>query len=33
MVPESLMSQAQRILDAFNAGDYAIDENFDPNVD
>jgi hypothetical protein len=31
MVPESQMDEARRILAAFNAGDYAIDENFDPN--
>ena len=30
MVPESQMADAQRILAAFNAGEYAIDENFDP---
>jgi len=33
MVPESQMADAQRILAAFNAGEYAIDENFDPNSD
>jgi hypothetical protein len=33
MVPESQMDAAQRILAAFNAGEFAIDENFDPNVD
>ena len=33
MVPESQMAEAQRILTAFNAGEYAIDENFDPNAD
>ena len=33
MVPESQMADAQRILVAFNAGEYAIDENFDPNSD
>jgi hypothetical protein len=31
MVPESQMAAAQRVLEAFNAGEYAIDENFDPN--
>ena len=31
MVPESQLAEAQRILAAFNAGEYAIDENFDPN--
>jgi hypothetical protein len=31
MVPESQMAEAQRILDAYNAGEFAIDENFDPN--
>jgi hypothetical protein len=31
MVPESQMAEAQRVLAAFNAGEYAIDENFDPN--
>jgi hypothetical protein len=33
MVPETQMADAQRILAAFNAGEYAIDENFDPNVE
>jgi hypothetical protein len=32
MVPESQLAESQRILAAFNAGDYAIDENFDPNA-
>jgi hypothetical protein len=31
MVPESQLAAAQRVLEAFNAGEYAIDENFDPN--
>jgi hypothetical protein len=31
MVPESQLAESQRILAAFNAGEYAIDENFDPN--
>jgi hypothetical protein len=31
MVPESQMPAAQRVLEAFDAGEYAIDENFDPN--
>ena len=31
MVPESQLAEAQRILAAFHAGEYAIDENFDPN--
>jgi hypothetical protein len=31
MVPESQMADAQRVLAAFNAGEYAIDEDFDPN--
>ena len=31
MVPESQMPDAQRVLAAFNAGEYAIDEDFDPN--
>jgi hypothetical protein len=30
MVPESQMAEAQRVLAAFNAGEYAIDESFDP---
>ena len=30
MVAESQLADAQRILAAFNAGEYAIDENFDP---
>jgi hypothetical protein len=29
MVPESQMAQAQRLLAAFQAGEFAIDENFD----
>jgi hypothetical protein len=33
MVPESQMPAAQRILTAFNAGEYAIDERFDPDVE
>jgi hypothetical protein len=32
MVPESQAVAAQRVLDAFNAGEYAIDESFDPNT-
>ena len=32
MVPETQMADAQRVLAAFNAGEYAIDENFDPNA-
>ncbi len=31
MVPESQVADAQRVLEAFNAGEYAIDEDFDPN--
>jgi DNA-binding transcriptional MocR family regulator len=31
MVPESQFDDAQRVLAAFDAGEYAIDENFDPN--
>lgn len=31
MVPESQLAEAHRVLAAFNAGEYAIDENFDPN--
>lgn len=31
MVPQSQMAESQRVLAAFNAGEYAIDENFDPN--
>lgn len=30
MVPESQLAQAQRILAAFDAGEYALDEDFDP---
>src|ERR1041384_5161684 len=30
MVPQSQLAEAQRILAAFNAGEYAIDEHFDP---
>jgi Putative prokaryotic signal transducing protein len=30
MVPESQLADAQRVLGAFNAGEYAIDESFDP---
>jgi hypothetical protein len=29
MVPESQMAQAQRVLAAFQAGEFAIDEDFD----
>jgi hypothetical protein len=32
MVPESQLGDAHRVLAAFNAGEYAIDENFDPNA-
>jgi hypothetical protein len=32
MVPESQLAEAQRVLAAFNAGEYAIDENFDPDA-
>ena len=31
MVPQSQMAEAQQILAAYNAGEFAIDENFDPN--
>jgi hypothetical protein len=31
MVPESQLAAAERILAASNAGEYEIDENFDPN--
>lgn len=31
MVPESQMAAAQQTLAAFNAGEFAIDESFDPN--
>ncbi len=31
MVPRSQMDAAKRVLAAFNAGEYAIDESFDPN--
>lgn len=30
MVPEAQLPEAQRILTAFNDGEFAIDENFDP---
>lgn len=30
MVPDAQMAEAQRVLAALNAGDYAIDEDFDP---
>ena len=33
MVPESQLAAAAKVLAAFNAGEYAIDENFDPNAD
>jgi DNA-binding transcriptional MocR family regulator len=33
MVPESQLEQAKRIREKFDAGDYAIDENFDPDAD
>ena len=32
MVPESQLAESQRILAAFISGEYAIDENFDPNA-
>ena len=31
MVPASQFAESQRILAALNAGEFAIDENFDPN--
>jgi hypothetical protein len=31
MVREAQMDAAKRVLAALNAGEYAIDENFDPN--
>ena len=31
MVPASQLAEARRVLAALNAGEYAIDENFDPN--
>lgn len=31
MVPASQLAEAQRVLAAYNAGEYAIDESFDPN--
>lgn len=31
MVPASQLEESQRILAAFNAGEFAIDENFDPS--
>lgn len=31
MVPKSQLEESQRILAAFNAGEFAIDENFDPD--
>ena len=33
MVPESQLQAAARVLAAFNAGEYALDENFDPDAD
>ena len=30
MVPESQLDQSRRVLAAYNAGEYAIDEDFDP---
>ena len=33
MVPESQLEQAIRIREKFDAGDYAIDESFDPDAD
>lgn len=32
MVPESQLEQAKLIREKFDAGEYAIDESFDPNV-
>jgi hypothetical protein len=32
MVRDAQMADAQRVLVAFNAGEYAIDEDFDPNA-
>ena len=31
MVPQSQLEDAKRIREAFDAGDYAIDEDFDVN--
>jgi hypothetical protein len=31
MVPTSQLAEAQRVLAAFDAGEFAIDESFDPN--
>jgi hypothetical protein len=31
MVPESQLAAAERVLAAYNAGEYAIDEDFDVN--
>jgi hypothetical protein len=31
MVPEASMPGARHVLAAYNAGEFAIDENFDPN--
>jgi hypothetical protein len=31
MVPRSQLGEAQRVLAAFNAGEFAIDESFDPD--
>lgn len=31
MVPQSQLADAQRILAALEAGEFALDENFDPN--
>jgi hypothetical protein len=33
MVPQSQLEQATRIRERYDAGEFAIDENFDPNVD
>ena len=33
MVPESQLEQAIRIREKFDAGDYAIDESFDPDAE
>ena len=30
MVPESQLAEAERVLAAYHAGEYAIDEDFDP---
>jgi hypothetical protein len=33
VVPESQLERARQILEKYEAGEYAIDENFDPEVD